>query len=542
MVAADETPTGPRRLVFYVPPLPGKFEDWGNVVRRFRREPGHEYDTFLHAREYPRVFTWGKLEHFADELVAQLDEIDRSASAPYDEIILVANSIGSLIARWAWLSASGEIDGSVRRAWAAKVTRIVLVAGLSRGVFTRLKKTDHDQQRPSPRMIAIKVLSTCPGKFAWKDALAGKPFVTELRLRWMRLGWTEGGNQHPAPPDVVQLLGTKDGLVRRADSLDTEQFPNATHVDVPNAKHTDVLNIDGKDSEDRYERIRAALIDPLPEPEEPPGLDRGIDNVVFVVHGIRVRFADWVEALRDQLDEDAGWVAIAPTYGFFSALAFALPFSRHRKVRWFLDQYSDEVARHPNATFHFAGHSNGTFLLGHALETVKAIKFDRVYLAGSVLPVDYGWERLHAVGRVRQVRSDCGSNDLPVGLLSRGLSRFPRNEDIGAGGFVGFDGLTDGFGVQLRWIAGGHGAPLQTPDRRTSVANFVRGVNAADPDLVQEPSGLLRAGSKWARWGLPLVLVGVLAAPLVLGLTLGLLAGFIALGVVAALVVAAGLV
>jgi alpha-beta hydrolase superfamily lysophospholipase len=546
MVAADETPTVPRRLVFYVPPLTGKFEDWAKVVRRFRREPGHENDTFEQARAYPGLFTWGKLEDFAGKLVNQIDEIDRGASPPYDEIILVANSIGSLVARWAWLSAAGEIDGSERRAWAAKVTRIVLVAGLSRGVFTRLKKTEHDQQRPGPRMVAIKALSTCPGKFAWKDALAGKPFVTELRLRWMRLDWIEAGIRHAAAPDVVQLLGTEDGLVRRDDSLDTEQFRNATHVDVPDAKHTDILDLDGKDAEVRYQRIRSALIDPLPALEEgaPPGLDRiHIRNVVFVVHGIRVRFADWVEALRDLLDDkDSGWRAVAPTYGFFSALAFALPFSRHRKVRWFLDQYSDEVARHPDATFHFAGHSNGTFLLGHALETVGAVKFDHVYLAGSVLPSDFGWEQLRVKGRVCCVRSDCGSNDLPVGLLARGLSPLPRNDDIGAGGFVGFDGLAEGFGKQLRWVKGGHGAPLQTCTRRTSVANFIRGLEGDVSDVVREPSGLLRAGSQWARRGVPLLLLCVLAAPLVLWLTLGSMAGLVALGGVVALVVAAGLV
>lgn len=156
------------------------------------------------------------------------------------------------------------------------------------------------------------------------------------------------------------------------------------------------------------------------------------------MHGIRAGAYGWVTDMRRLLSETATWRVVTPTYRYFSALAFAFPVSLHRKVRWFLDQYSREVAAHPPARFHFVGHSNGTYLLGRSLAQVQAVQFDRVYLAGSVLPGDYPWHD-HLAGhagqpRIGVIRSDRGRRDLPVALLAKGL-RGLWMRDIGDGGF-----------------------------------------------------------------------------------------------------------
>ncbi|GAB3845570.1 alpha/beta fold hydrolase [Dactylosporangium cerinum] len=329
-----------RRLFLYVPAITGSRLLWEGLKARLETEPECQGDTFLswpaagrHLGKYSRGRT---LEGYASNLSAHLAELDAAATArdsPYDEIILFGSSLGALVVRWAWLDGCGAFSGDALRPWAAKVTRIVLMAGINRGFSTRW-----ESGRRSPRLLAEKLVISLasPFNFAWKDALAGAPFVTDLRLTWMR-----HLAEHPdRQPFVVQFLGASDRLVRREDSRDIEQFPRAAHVEVADAAHFDVLDVAGPDRDNRYLLLRSYILG-APDPTTPPPVTQEATEVVFVVHGIRAGVHGWVREVS-QLVEDTGaqWRVVTPNYRYFSALAFAFPVTRRRKVRWFLDQYS----------------------------------------------------------------------------------------------------------------------------------------------------------------------------------------------------------
>lgn len=498
-----------RRLFVYVPPITAGTDLWEKLAARLKTEPECQDDDFRVCPELrsERITIWsrGTMEQFGADVAAQIDNWDRVAGErgnAYDEVVLVGNSVGGLLVRWAWLYGFGAFAAHNQRqqpqAWAVKVRRIVLCASVNRGLTTRL-----EPGRRSIWLLLFKVVVSMasPFGFAWKEVLAGSSFVTNLRLVWMRTMAGLQANQPQQEPEVVQILGTHDRLVSQEDSRDVEQFPRAAQITIARATHSTVLDLSGPSGEDRYLLLRTNILrTPKPTDPAPADQERATD-VVFVVHGIRAGVYGWVPDVRRRISE-AGprWRVVVPTYRFFSALAFAFPVTRRRKVRWFLDQYSREFAQHRDARFHFVGHSNGTYLLGRAVWSVSGVRFDRVYLAGSVLPAEFPWLKfLETTRQISLIRSDRGSRDIPVALLAQGL-RGLRMKDIGGGGFEGFADLNTPPAVQWPYFKGGHGAPLSTPERRQSVAAFVT-TGAAEPptDLIDGPGGTLAVLSRFSK-------------------------------------------
>jgi hypothetical protein len=154
-------------------------------------------------------------------------------------------------------------------------------------------------------------------------------------------------------------------------------------------------------------------------------------EVVLLVHGIRTH-ADWQEKVKEVLEEAPGVVVYGLKYGFFSAVAFWLPFGFRwapvKKLAWRLDHAR---GLHPNAAVSVIAHSYGTYAVIKLLERRPYLTLHRLVLCGSILPCDYRWdERRHQIET--EVINDYGSRD-PWPVVAQSVT-----VGYGASGTYGF--------------------------------------------------------------------------------------------------------
>ncbi len=505
-------------LLVYVAGLREKPAAIRPLLARLRAEPGRADDEVWIYPNPVRPWTRGSLaghaQRFADRLQAYWDVAGRP-----QEIVLVGHSIGGVLIRYAYLLACGELGGR-EQDWAANVGRIVLLAAPNGGV--------EPSRLPVSARLATVLGAAVLGRYAALDVLSGSAFVTNLRLEWIRRFATAGAD---APP-VVQVHGTADPLVVAEDSRDVERAPRGAQLVLPGATHGDIVSIDGVVEDrpgQRYELLRQAIIGRVrpTEPEPMSQRDRETTAVVFLLHGIRAGIGDWIKELRPLLDAGDGTVqVVSSSYGRLSAFNFVMPFARRATLRWFQDRYSYHFARYPDVPFHFVGHSNGTYMLGQSLRAVRALRFDRVYLAGSVLPRDFDWLECETRAQIRSLVNVCATKDVPVAWLCSAL-RGIGSRDIGVGGFAGFD-MAPSSATQLLNVRGGHGAGLAV-DALPAVAKFVRdGEHPVDP--TETPPGWFALVSRAVPAVAPVLAAGIVAS---LAAVIALSASWLAVGIVA---------
>jgi len=340
-----------------------------------------------------------------------------------------------------------------------------------------------------------------------RDVIQGSAFILALRIAWMR-----EINLQRIPPIVTQILGSKDGLVTEDDSKDVDRFPTGYQDIIPLATHSDVIEADPTDSSNpRFAVIRKAFERPQRELEED---ETGDDQqrVVILLHGIRSSNDGWPRTLEDYIQKKwPGTDAIPATYGRFSAIQFMFSGTRRKFLSRLQDIYAEALAKNPKATFHFIGHSNGTYLLGVSLDEVASMKFTRIALIGSVLPDDYKWADRLRNKQFEQLRNDRGASDVPVGLLC-GALRGVGMRDVGTAGLNGFQ-WTDDRKQEVYYYRGGHSKAL-TDTNLQRVAQFVMGgVNTAPPrkTMTKDVSPRLAWIFRAARWLGRLAAVGLVA-------------------------------
>lgn len=465
-----------KHLIVVVPGIAQTTRSWRPLLDRLMQEPETDGAEWLLWDHRLRLWSTSDMKSLAIELRASIEERWVRAGG-FDEIRLIGHSLGGLLVRQAFLLGSGAYpERPDPDPWSSRVRRIALFASANRGIEPR-NWAALRVAVPLLRSIGLLRILTI------NEHLRGSDYLTDLRIRWIR-HFLALGEQTPV---LVQLLGTRDAIVRREDSLDIEQFPNAVHHDIPGAAHGDVYRLDNADDpEGRYALIRRALLDP--DPPHHPRIDSvHKDRVVFILHGIRTDNSGWVEQVRSRIiDRDPNAEVVTASYGWFSALDCAIPPIRRRNITWFQDQYSYYFARHPKAEFHFVGHSNGTYILGQSLVHVPAMTFKRVVLAGCVLPRDFPWrERFdQRPPQVDFVRNDRANRDVPVGVLAGGL-RGLLMRDIGNSGVFGFN-FDDDRTAEVFYHDGGHSAAVEERNL-DNLVEFVLGGTGVD-DRIRELS------------------------------------------------------
>jgi hypothetical protein len=374
--------------------------------------------------------------------------------------------MGTCLARRAFLNGLGFRSSPIaEHEWPGHVDRFVFAAGIGRGI-------DLGSARSWRKWIWLPI--SYMGKLLGlghtrRQLLRGSHFISQMRIDWIRYNQTAANR-----PYVVHLLGTKDEISRPEDVIDVDQFDNVKAVDVV-ARHEDII-VPNQNTEFHLASAFGAFRN---QPRLPKA---GSDTVIFLLHGIRDSkecFQELAAHINQRVAQGTKRVrVILPDYGRFSLIDFMSHRKIERVIPWFSDQYTQELALNPNATFHFGGHSNGTRVFGMSLSAVPRMSFEHIYLAASALPRDFDWMTLKSRKQVSKMRADRGLEDWPVGVVAKVLNRFGFKSvgEAGAEGFLYSD-------IKENVFAGGHGAML-APANMQSVGDFLLlGSSAAVPPL-----------------------------------------------------------
>lgn len=178
-------------------------------------------------------------------------------------------------------------------------------------------------------------------------------------------------------------------------------------------------------------------------------------HIVILVHGIRT-FGAWQERFAILLKRyEPGVETHVYKYGYFSSLAFLIPFLRIPVRRRFRRYLASKVHDWEGMRVDIVAHSFGTYVTAWALRGLTADQCPRIHtiiFCGSVLKQLFPWDTF--VGRdmpVTRVINDCGTKDIwPVigqlFVLGMGIA--------GRRGFAGVTGAD--VGIINRYFPIGH--------------------------------------------------------------------------------------
>jgi pimeloyl-ACP methyl ester carboxylesterase len=542
------------------------------------------------------LFPWSfeDIEIVSEQLVKRIDQLNREKS--YERITIAGHSSGAAIARKLWVLARGaRFDGTVKddrfTAWGSKIDRVVLLAGMNRGWRVGSALGSVNRLKFSLGALFGHMASAAhyePTIFAFRR---GAPFITRMRLQWMEV---ERTLSHEAKlPLTVQLVGTNDDLVAPYDHVDLASGRSFRYVELPGADHVEIIETSGlllqsrqpgsclfKLPDDRQaERANKICLAftgteeevkeiALPQPDvealareslvdetgtnvigpgdvlaEPARTDGPVPNLVFVIHGIRDE-GYWTrrlaKAIRDDSTTAGKFLTVTDSYGYFPMAQFIMPWTRRTKVEWLMDRFvtlHSRYARDERLRLHYVGHSNGTYLIGKALEVLpmKQFRFEKIVTAGSVLPSDHKWPLTENGPGVGCVANYVATADWVVAIFPNGLSLWGLFGELGSAGHDGFGGDPYQEGVEtigalsnVRWVEGGHSAALRQ-DRWQEIARFVTnegkdcfrqgevGQNVSEEILTKDcpPEAVAGDAAKCSQRNKPLVAAGLLSPFLV---------------------------
>ena len=468
----------------------------------------------------------------------------------YEKIVLFGYSLGGLLLRKAYVWGHGlEDDRSVKHGphpWVDRVDRFVSLAAPNRGF---------PSDKPRNLSAGLYVLDQVVQQF-WRltgtgqlvrNALQGSPFVANMRVQWINLfRLPKSSDLHR--PLIVHLIGDKDELVNREDSLDIEAgtasdviiktLEGDAHKEIGTQIYeagSERLTPTGEAIELALTRSRNEFPSYWPDKVSALQTDPNVKQLIFVMHGIRDEStwpAEIKRAIEKRLGDRAATVKIVPPlYRRFTLLPFLLYWDRQENVRWFMDQYTQAKALYPNLeAVDFIGHSNGTYILASAIQQYPVLTVRHIFFAGSVVPVHYDWETPIAERRVTgKIWNVCANSDWVVAIFPQLFQqvsdwlKISRPEvgllDIGSAGFRGFrtSVKTEGMLFNMKYISGAHSAAFEPArvSRVDAIADFVTSDGETDLEILKETdsaSTILEYASNlsWAIWFLGLVVIALM--------------------------------
>src|SRR5215216_239473 len=290
----------------------------------------------------------------------------------YRRILLIGYSLGALLIRKTYVYGRGSTEDrpnyprrSPANEWTTHVERIVLLAGINRGWSLDTRPSNMSLVRYiGLRYLLAPIARSLPILGMLENIERGTPFIINLRIQWIRLVQREP--QQTAP--VVQLLGTIDSLVSASDDRDLYVHKEFIFIPVEGADHQSLIRFDegdvGRRARNRFTEALTLSIDELraryaaEQHVTQELLESRERHIIFVLHGIR-DYGGWTGDLREEIGRVATQLrlpipkVVTAKYDFFSMGRFLLSRflprrQRHKFVRWFMDQYTEQIATFPN--------------------------------------------------------------------------------------------------------------------------------------------------------------------------------------------------
>ena len=412
-------------------------------------------------------------------------------------VVIIGHSTGAVLARKLYVAACGENDdaplekpyalNSGLREWAAHVDRIILFAGMNRGWSINPHLYTKTAFLIRIGVVIGNILRWLQYKPLAFKTMKGGSFITQLRIQWLSMQ-RHAQKKNVGSAMTIQLLGTIDDIVSPEDNIDLVTGNQFIYLEMPQSNHLSVLKMDEGDKG----AIRSAIFEKaltaakselynmqiLPSDQSDIKIDNDVTDVVFVIHGIRDKgywthkVARRVKAIGDTeiANGKRKFATETSSYGYFAMLPFLLPSVRRQKVEWLMDQYTENLALYPNASFSFMGHSNGTYLLAKALKEYPACTFKHVVFAGSVVHTKFDWKEMIRQGRISKFYNFVASSDWVVAMFPKTFQMM-RIQDLGSGGFDGFTSMPEK-PYQLKFIKGAHGAATKE-EYWNEIAHFI---------------------------------------------------------------------
>nr|WP_294863771.1 response regulator [uncultured Pseudogulbenkiania sp.] len=180
----------------------------------------------------------------------------------------------------------------------------------------------------------------------------------------------------------------------------------------------------------------------------------GSDSTIYAltIHGIRT-FGSWQSRLKTIAERTSSSIEVGSyKYGYFSIVAFYIPFLRWIEVRRLTMHLKSLFSEHADKQFVFYTHSFGTYLLAKSLNVVlleeNIPNIATIVFSGSVLRSNYSLRPILDKTNARIV-NECGDSDYVL-WISEAIVPF-----VGMAGKTGFYGINDDRFIN-RFFNGGH--------------------------------------------------------------------------------------